>query len=87
MSAIGKLKRIREGHRLCCDKSMEKAKEKLDYNEMNVLLASLEAREGQLKKCHEDIMEVLTEDNDIVAEIEYANDHADKVIAVKTKLR
>ena len=48
---------------------------------MNVLLASLEATEAQLQKCHENILEAITKEDEITAEIEYANDHADKIHA------
>ena len=87
MSALPKLKQVRQGHRLYCDKLIGQGTDKkLKYDEMKVLLASLSAREVALGKCDGDILDALTEEDQIVAEIENASTYADKIIAAKTRL-
>ena len=87
MSNIGKLKQVRKGHQLCGDNLIAKMDgKKLEYDEMKTMLASLVAREAALKKSNEDILEELTEEDQIVAEIQTASELVDKIIAAKTKL-
>ena len=88
MTTIGKLKQIRKGHRMCADKLMAQVNgdKKLNYDKMKVMLASLDSREGKLKKCDSDILDALTDEGQILEEIQDASDYGDLVISAKTKL-
>ena len=69
------------------DKLLSKVKDnKENVDAKKVLLASLISRQAVLEKCDEEILEVLTEEADIMDEIENANTYADKIVSGKTLL-
>ena len=91
MASLGKLKQIRNGHRLHTTNTMNKMIKgqpttTQQYDESKILLATLTKKIVLLEKCDSDIMEHLTSDEDITAEIEDATTFSDKVIETKTKL-
>ena len=93
MAALQRLKQVRSGHHLHADKLIEKALLKVNnppkgpktYDETQVLLASLKKKVEVIEKCDNDILDLLTEDDDISKEIMESSAYTDKTVEAVTK--
>ena len=86
--SLQKPKQVRQGHRLHVDKLIGKvnADTKPKYEDLKALLASLIAKEAVLGKCDDEILDLLTEEKDILEEIENASSWSDKIVKAKTEV-
>ena len=93
MATTGRLKQIRNGHRTYTDKLMDqmekKMKDKLKdsraYDEVKIELAKLKKKMADIEKVDAEILETITEDADIIDEIENATAFIEKMVTVFTK--
>ena len=91
MAELGKLKKIRGGHRTHANKLIEKAtkdppKGQTMLEDTQILLATVIKKLEVLEKCDTDILEKMAEDDDIGKEIEESLGYADRLIEARTKL-
>ena len=56
------------------------------YDGTKILFATLSKKQDVLEKCNGDILELLTDEQEIIKEIEEATEFTDKMIEAKTKL-
>ena len=86
--SLQKPKQVRQGHRLHIDKLIGKvnADTKPKYEDLKALLASLIAKEAVLGKCDDEMLDLLTEEKDILEEIENASSWLDKILKAKTEV-
>ena len=93
MATTGRLKQIRNGHRTYTDKLMDqmekKMKDKLKdsraYDEVKIELAKLKKKMADIEKVDAEILETITEDAEIIDEIENATAFTEKMVTVITK--
>ena len=89
MATVGKLKQIRNGHRLHADKLIKKSDElpkgEKAVEETTILLTTLMKKMEILEKCDADVMEQLTDEVEITEEIENTTEHNDKMFSAIAK--
>ena len=66
---------------------MDKSLQVKDIEEIKVTLAALTRKQTVLEKCDSDVLELLTEGNDIAAEVAESSDYADMLTECITKLQ
>ena len=86
MAELTKLKQVRNGHRTHTKKLMDKSDTDINLHELKTLLSSLEKKQATLEKIDENILNLLTEDNDIENEIDESSNYTDRILAAKTKV-
>ena len=90
MADLGKLKQVRNGHRLHALSLLKKAddlpKGDKALEQMKILLATLKKKAEVLEKCDAEILDALTTDAEIADEIENSMDHNDKMVTAITKV-
>ena len=91
MAELLKLKQIRSGHRTHTKKLIERVSRSKPTDQMTseaskILLATLTSKETVLEKCNSDILEYLSDEDLIAAEIEESSSFAEQLIEARTKL-
>ena len=87
MADLLKAKQIRSGHRTHVKKLIGKISDVTQMEEAKTTLAALAKKQIILEKCDSNILEFLTESDEIDHEIEESSEHADSVIDGMTKLQ
>ena len=87
MAALLKLKQVRNVHRTRTKKLMDKSETDINYlQELKTLLASLKKKQETLENIDAEILQLLTEEDDIEKEIDESSEYTDRIIAANTKI-
>ena len=82
-----KAKQIRSGHKTHAKKLMDKSLQVQQIEEIKVTLAALTRKQAVLEKCDSDILELLSDGDQIAAEVAESSDYADTLTECITKLQ